>query len=555
MVTNLCITIFSLGRIKVDYQTLYRRWRPRGFNDFVGQSHVVTTLSNAIDANRVAHAYLFTGPRGTGKTSTAKILSKALNCRQPKGLEPCDQCSNCTQINEGTFLDVIEIDGASNRGIDEIRDLREKVKFAPAEGKYKIYIIDEVHMLTAEAFNALLKTLEEPPKFVVFILATTEIHKIPATILSRCQRFDFKRFTIPEIEGRLVQILNSEGVKAEESALRLIAEHSDGGMRDAISLLEQALAHSGEMLTESDVRAILGLIDTEVIEKMAGAILGRDPGKALDVLSQVSLDGKDLFQFGRSLIAYFRGELMAAVTADSSKKTAEAHGFTTAELIRIIETIATATNEVKRSLQSSLPLELAFIKLTAGQAASGDLESRVAKLENILQDRSAIPPRARLEANPLPEPVQPAKTAYDDLKTNESHMPPPVPATAIAAGIGSETFTQWPVFIEAVKKKKRTLAALIQEGKPVSYNGRELVVGLPAHLKFHLENLVMPQNKELLEGVLKEVCGQPVSLSCVPLSEEAAAPAKKDLVTKDPDLVNQAVKLFGGEAKPLPKEE
>jgi DNA polymerase-3 subunit gamma/tau len=544
----------------VDYQTLYRRWRPRSFNDFVGQSHVVTTLSNAIETNRVAHAYLLTGPRGTGKTSTAKIFAKALNCQKPNGFEPCDQCSNCIQINEGSFMDVIEIDGASNRGIDEIRELREKVKFAPAEGKFKIYIIDEVHMLTAEAFNALLKTLEEPPKFVVFILATTEVHKIPATILSRCQRFDFKRFTIPEIEGRLEQILNAEKVKAEENALKLIAEHSEGGMRDAISLLEQALAHSGEMLAESDVRAILGLIDTEVIQNIAGTILERDPGKALAILSEVCLDGKDLFQFGRSLIAHFREELLTAVTAGSGKKFG-VEGFSTAELIRIIETIATATNEVKRSSQSSLPLELAFIKLTAGLTAPGDpeprssLESRVAKLENILQERSSIPPRVRPEANPLPEPAQPVKAATDHLKPKENPAPPlPSPVVAATAG-GSETFPQWSAFIEILKKKKRTLAALIQEGKPVSYNGRELVVGLPSNLKFHLENLAMPQNKELMEGILKEVCGQTLILSCVPISDEAVTPAKTQSAPKEPNLVNEAVKLFGGQAKPISKEE
>lgn len=538
----------------MDYQTLYRRWRPRSFNDFVGQSHVVTTLSNAIETNRVAHAYLLTGPRGTGKTSTAKIFAKALNCQKPNGFEPCDQCSNCIQINEGSFMDVIEIDGASNRGIDEIRDLREKVKFAPAEGKFKIYIIDEVHMLTAEAFNALLKTLEEPPKFVVFVLATTEVHKIPATILSRCQRFDFKRFTIPEIEGRLEQILSAEKVKAEGNALKLIAEHSEGGMRDAISLLEQALAHGGEMLAESDVRAILGLIDTEVIKNIAKTILERDPGKALAILGEVCLDGKDLFQFGRSLVAYFREELLTEVTAGSSLKPGT-EGFNTAELIRIIETIAAATNEVKKSSQSSLPLELAFIKLTAGLKTPGDLESRVAKLEKILQERSSIPPRVRPDATPLPEPAQPVKTATDSLKSQKSPAPPQPSTVAVMTAGGPETFTQWSAFIEALKNKKRTLAALIQEGKPVNYNGRELVVGLPPNLKFHLENLAMPQNKELMEGILKEVCGQPVILSCVPVSDEGVTAAKTQSAAKEPNLVNEAVKLFGGQAKPISKEE
>jgi len=290
----------------MEYQALYRRWRPRSFADFVGQSHVVTTLVHALESDRVAHAYLFTGPRGTGKTSTAKILAKALNCTQPQGIEPCDHCLNCTRINEGTFLDVIEIDAASNRGIDEIRDLREKVKFAPGEGKFKIYIIDEVHMLTTEAFNALLKTLEEPPQFVVFILATTEVHKLPLTIISRCQRFDFKRFTVEEIYGRLAEVVAAEGIPAEKEALTLVAQYAEGGMRDALSILEQSLAHCREKLLEADVRAILGLIDREEINKLATAIQERNTQAALAILADVSQNGKDLFQFGRSLIQHFR---------------------------------------------------------------------------------------------------------------------------------------------------------------------------------------------------------------------------------------------------------
>lgn len=534
----------------MDYQTLYRRWRPRSFSDFVGQNHVVTTLSNAIEANRVAHAYLFTGPRGTGKTSAAKIFAKVLNCMHPNGLEPCDQCLNCTQINGGTFLDVIEIDGASNRGIDEIRDLREKVKFVPAEGKYKIYIIDEVHMLTAEAFNALLKTLEEPPKFVIFILATTEVHKIPATILSRCQRFDFKRFTVREIEGRLLQILDAEGVKADANALRLIGEYSEGGMRDAISLLEQALAHSHEILTESDVRAILGLIDTEVIESIARAILERDPQNALVILNEVCLDGKDLYQFGKILIAHFRDELLKLVTIGSTGKCSLTDGFSSDQLIRIIETLATAANEVKKSMQSSLPLELAFIKLTATHPPTSDLESRVAKLESILLDQpeSSASAVAKMKAAPLSEIMPPSGSGSFPGKENP---PPP----SVTTPVNSETFIQWPDFLAAVKKKKRTLAALIQEGKPLNFNGRELVVGLAPNLKFHLENLMQSQNKELLESIIKEVCGQTISLSCVPLPEETPARAKTKTATAEPDLVNEAVKLFGGEVKPLPKEE
>lgn len=523
----------------MEYQTLYRRWRPRRFQDFVGQSHVTTTLINAVAGKRVAHAYLFTGPRGTGKTSIAKILAKALNCEKLEGAEPCDQCSSCVRINEGVFLDVLEIDAASNRGIDEIRDLREKVKFAPTEGKYKIYIIDEVHMLTTEAFNALLKTLEEPPEFVVFILATTEVHKIPATILSRCQRFDFKRFTVNEIKGRLEQIVTAEKLEASSEALKLIAEHSDGGMRDAVSLLEQALAHSRTKLEEADVRAVLGLVDQEEIDQLTAALKDRDTKRALELLAEVNLSGKDLWQFGRSLVEHFRRLLLAALGSD--KETL----FTTEELIRIIETLADATLEVKRSQQSCLPLELALIKLT-NPAPVNDLEARIARLEGLLQGN--IP---SVKSNPLTVAAIPSRNtpaASPDPKPKENKIPAVQPTEPLI----NNPLKHWEVFLEVIKKKKRTLAALVQEGKPISFEGNELVVGFPPNLKFHLENVKLPNNKELLEGILKNLCGQDLKLRFIPLEEPAPAAQSK---SQEPDILKRTVDLFGGEIRPVSKEE
>ncbi|NLY75695.1 MAG: DNA polymerase III subunit gamma/tau [Firmicutes bacterium] len=526
----------------MEYQTLYRRWRPRGFTDFVGQNHVVTTLVNAVEGKRVAHAYLFTGPRGTGKTSIAKILAKALNCENPKGAEPCDQCSNCVRINEGIFLDVLEIDAASNRGIDEIRDLREKIKFAPAEGKYKIYIIDEVHMLTAEAFNALLKTLEEPPEFVVFILATTEVHKIPATILSRCQRFDFKRFTVAEIKGRLEQIVKAEKVEASSEGLELIAKHADGGMRDAVSMLEQALAHGEAKLEEADVRAILGLIDQEEIDHLTSALKERDTKRALELLAGVNLSGKDLWQFGRSLVEHFRQLLLASLSAGQEV------GFTTADLVKIIEVLAGATLEVKRSQQSALPLELALIKLTALPAVD-QLETRIAKLEALVagnltpletgQTKPLAAPKLNSRSNPAPAPVKP----------KPDREPAPQPVTPLI----NDPMKHWEVFLEVIKKKKRTLAALIQEGKPIRFEKEELVVGFPPHLTFHMENVAIPANKELLESILKNICGRDLKISFV-LLEKKPDPNKENRA-EEPELLKKTVDLFGGEVRPVLKEE
>jgi DNA polymerase-3 subunit gamma/tau len=530
----------------MEYQTLYRRWRPRGFNDFVGQRHVVTTLSNALESKRVAHAYLFTGPRGTGKTSTAKIFAKALNCDAPTGIEPCDHCLNCTRINDGTFMDVIEIDAASNRGIDEIRDLREKVKFAPTEGKYKIYIIDEVHMLTTEAFNALLKTLEEPPQFVVFILATTEVHKLPLTIISRCQRFDFKRFTVAEITGRLTEILTVEGIVAEPAALDLIAKYAEGGMRDALSLLEQALAYCQERLLAADVRAILGLIDEEAINRLTRAVQDRNTQEALAVLDGVCQNGKDLFQFGRSLIEHFRELLLQSLTG-----ALDTGAFLPGELVTIIETLAAATYEVKRSFQSALPLELALIKLTALRDDT-DLVARVARLEKFLR-QGAFP------SGVVIAPVASARTNSGTAEvsgkplSSKPSSPPVAPKAEIKSGQG---FGDWENFLEAIKARKRTVAALIQEGKPLDFSEGKLTIGFPVHLKFHLDNLNLPQNKELLEEVFKDHYGQTVKISCVPLTA-ATGVADKHAVKAPtvPDLLSQTVALFGGEVKPLSKED
>ena len=287
------------------YIALYRRWRPQEFDNLIGQDHISKTLANAIKSDKIAHAYLFSGPRGTGKTSMAKILAKALNCSEGPTPIPCNKCDSCLKINEGSSMDVFEIDAASNRGIDEIRDLRESVKFAPVDGKYKIYIIDEVHMLTTEAFNALLKTLEEPPSHVVFILATTESHKIPATIHSRCQRYDFRKITVNEIFTRLQHVSEKMNIEIDNEALITIANHADGGMRDALSILDQCSTFA-EKIKVDDVRNILGLIGREWIWSLVDSIAEKNTKESLHLVDDILSKGKDIKQILIELAQYFR---------------------------------------------------------------------------------------------------------------------------------------------------------------------------------------------------------------------------------------------------------
>lgn len=355
------------------YMALYRKWRPDNFANLVGQDHVSRTLANAIKSGRIGHAYLFTGPRGTGKTSTAKILAKALNCEQGPTVEPCNQCEACQRINSGNSMDVFEIDAASNRGIEAIRDLRENVKFAPVNGRYKVYIIDEVHMLTSEAFNALLKTLEEPPAHVVFIMATTEVYKVPATIQSRCQRYDFKRITVDDIFNRLKTVVEGMDIKADDDALRMIAVKADGGMRDALSILDQCIALSEQSLTIDRVQQLLGLVGKEWLDKLVGALQSKDAAAVLTMVDEIIRAGKDLQQVLGELGIHFRGLMIFKAaglvdgvdyysqTDESIKK--QAAGFTQEQIVWIIRRVHEAANEVKWSPQPRIAVEAALLEI------------------------------------------------------------------------------------------------------------------------------------------------------------------------------------------------
>ena len=350
-------------------EVFYRKWRPRRLGEVVGQEAVVQTLRNAVAQSRTAHAYLFCGPRGTGKTSTARILAKAVNCRAPQDGEPDDQCDICVAINESRALDLIEIDAASNRGIDDIRDLREKVHFAPNEATYKVYIIDEVHMLTDAAFNALLKTLEEPPSHAIFILATTEAHKVPLTIVSRCQRFDFRRIPLDSIVQKLGELCVGESIEADDEALALIARASSGSLRDAENLLEQALVSYGSPISEEQLRDLLEMGSDERALRMAGHVVDKKVKEGLTLINEVAAEGTDLRQFHRGLLEYLRGVLIfksgAEATLGHPKETEDelrslADKTTIEHLVYALKTFTNA--EVKRESLSPLALELALVE-------------------------------------------------------------------------------------------------------------------------------------------------------------------------------------------------
>lgn len=373
------------------YQALYRSYRPQDFKSVAGQRHVVTTLQNAIKLNKVAHAYLFSGPRGTGKTSMAKIMAKALNCVHGPTTEPCNECEICKGITKGTISDIVEIDAASNNGVDEIRDLRDKVKYLPSECRYKVYIIDEVHMLSQGAFNALLKTLEEPPSHVIFILATTEPHKIPATILSRCQRFDFQSLDKADIVERLQYVLNTENIKATPEAVDLIAESSEGGMRDALSLLDQSISYStDDVISEDDVLAVSGNISSQIILHMLKEALESNSAEVLKSLGEIISDGKEIPRIINDVIIFLRDALLAKIGSSNSLKSAyktEEYQVFLAKIsneiiYKWLDILNDTLNNIKFTTQKRAYLELGLLKMADGHLNDyASLLGRVEALE------------------------------------------------------------------------------------------------------------------------------------------------------------------------------
>lgn len=505
----------------MSYRALYRVFRPQTFAEVRGQDHISTTLKNAILTERLAHAYLFCGPRGTGKTSSAKILAKAVNCLDLQNGEPCNQCANCRAINEENFLDVLEIDAASNRGIDEIRDLRDKVRFAPSQGKRKVYIIDEVHMLTNEAFNALLKTLEEPPAHVLFILATTEPQKIPLTILSRCQRFDFRKINTEEIRDHLAEIVREEQVEIADDALNAIARKAAGGMRDAISVLDQCIAFAGSRIELEHVELVLGTISEEDTAALMDAVIQQAYGQLFTLLHDFVQRGKDVKQILRDCIQYCRQLLLLKVapkeqlielSLDSLGKAKEQANALPVEFLgRMINRLAAAEKDLRYSNQPQILLEAALVDLMI----------------------QGTEPVAAVQA------VSTAKDTPATRRAPQKEQTTAAQAQPVRKLIASdELLQQWAEVMNVIKGKSVKLHAFLAEAKPAALQNGELILRFQYQFKFHYNTVSQDENLRMIAQAVQQLTGQPVKVA-VELENEAGH-IKQELT-----LVEEARKLFG----------
>jgi DNA polymerase-3 subunit gamma/tau len=535
-------------------QVFYRKWRPQTLADVVGQEQVTQTLSNALRSGRVSHAYLFCGPRGTGKTSTGRILAKAVNCLTGGKGEPCNTCPVCQAITEARSLDVIEIDAASNRGIDEMRDLREKVNYAPSQARYKVYIIDEVHMLTKEASNALLKTLEEPPPHVIFVLATTEAHKVLPTIISRCQRFDFRRLSLADVVAKISQICLAEGINAEPEALQLIARSATGSLRDAENLLEQLATYYGVEIKLKQVQAILGITGDWRARELVKHIINNDLSAGITTINSVNTDGLDLRQFNRELVEYLRGLLLIKTGSDkavdfTAEDMAELKTLATkASLSRILKAVKLFGQlELGFDNYSTLPLELAFVdcvltpeegKSPAGQAGPEPVKkpaTTAAPTRRPAAEKEARPP-VKKTVSPAAVSAPGKPTSEPEARPPEEKPEPPVaehePDKApVPAGAEGAAFTlpegpdneikqlglNWKqIMQQAPEDTKRTPAIAILRSagvKPVSLENDVLVLAFKH--AFHKEQIEKPENQRIVEKIIGNFLGRSCHVRCV----------------------------------------
>lgn len=505
----------------MSYTALYRKFRPDNFSDVKGQDHIVTTLKNQIKANRVGHAYLFTGTRGTGKTTIAKIFARTVNCENPTDGNPCGECPTCKAIASGSSMNVIEIDAASNNGVDNIREIVDEVSYSPAEGKYKVYIIDEVHMLSIGAFNALLKTLEEPPSYVIFILATTEVHKIPITILSRCQRYDFKRISIDTISQRLKELMQQEQVEVEDKAIRYIAKTADGSMRDALSLLDQCIAfHLGQQLTYDKVLDVLGAVDTGVFSTLLRNILDRNVVDCIELLEEIVMQGRELTQFVTDFTWYLRNLMLVKssdniedvidVSTDNLVRLKEEAQMADMEIImRYIRIFSELSGQIRYASQKRIMIETALIKLCkpAMETSRDAILDRIRDVEDKLENGAFVMPTAGAG---LQQDYSMNEPGREQTVKPRLQLPKAIPDDI------KEIVAKWPsIAANAANPMKMFLKSA---GLSLGGDNRLLIVledGVPSD--YFLKH---PENMEQLERLLEDFAGKKIEITIQPVGSD-----------------------------------